>query len=310
MKKRIVPLVLACLLCAVPLIAQTKLGSVKSFSGDVTIDAFGKGTFLKVIVGDALYASTVLKAGPDGHAILDVRGATKEIPPGALVKIADLVSASARKGGLTWFAAVGKLIKSFSEASKAKEEDLVLGSRAEEAPAAEAGVEWAGDESDASSILPEARKAIDNGGYSDALQRLQKVDMPSDPGLAFELLYWKGFCYFQLEDYPDATACFSGAYERLGPSRNAAGTPDERGFLLFQLGSSYFFLGKEKEAVPVLGEYLSDNANEPLAPYATLLLARSLAASGDGTRARAVARDAAKKYKGTDLEGEFASLQK
>jgi TolA-binding protein len=87
-------------------------------------------------------------------------------------------------------------------------------------------------------------------------------------------------------------------------------TPDQRSFLLFQLGSSYFFLGKEKEAVPVLAEYLKDNPDAPLAPYATLLLARSLAASGDGGRARSLAGAAAKKYKGTDLESEFASLQK
>lgn len=311
MKNRIVPLVLACLLCSVPLFAQTKLGTVKSFSGDVTIDAFGKGTFIKVIEGDALYASTVLRAGPDGHAKLDVRGTTKEIPPGALVKIADLMSASARKGGLAWFAAVGKLIKSFSEASQAKEDDLVMGSRAAEvAPSdTESTMQWEGD-TDAASILPEARKTIDTGDFDAALEKLNKAEMPSDPARAFELLYWKGFCYFQLEDYPDATTCFSDAYTRLGPSRDAVSTPDQRSFLLFQLGSSYFFLGKEKEAVPVLAQYLADNADAPLAPYATLLLARSLAASGDAGRARSLAVAAAKKYRGTDLESEFVSLQK
>jgi TolA-binding protein len=312
MKKRIVPLVLACILCAVPLFAEAKLGSVKSFSGDVTIDAFGKGTFIKIIVGDALYASTVIKAGPTGRATLEVQGTMKEIPPGARVKISDLMSASMKKGGLTWFAAVGKLIKSFSEASQAKEDDLVMGSRAAEvAPKdTEAGMEWVGDETDAASVLPEARKTIDAGNYDAALQKLGKTETPSDPALAFELLFWKGFCYYQLEDYPDATACFSDAYTRLGPSRAAVGTPDQRSFLFFQLGSAYFFLGKEKEAVPVLAEYLADNADAPLAPYATLLLARSLAASGDGSRARSLASAAAKKYKGTDLEGEFASLQK
>jgi TolA-binding protein len=87
-------------------------------------------------------------------------------------------------------------------------------------------------------------------------------------------------------------------------------TPGQRGSLLFQLGSSYFFLGREKDAVPILREYLAGNADGPFAPYATLLLARSLAASGDGSRARSIAIDAVKKYKGTDLESEFASLLK
>jgi len=312
MKKRILLLALVCLLGSVPLFAEAKLGSVKSFSGDVTIDAFGKGTFIKVIEGDALYASTVIKAGPDGRATLDVQGTMKEIPPGARVRISDLMSASTKKNRLGWFAAVGKLVKSFSEASQAKEEDLVLASKAEEAPAsdAESGIQWEGGEADAVSVLPEARKTIDVGGYTEALQRLEKAEMTSDPALAFELLFWKGFCYYQLDDYPDAAVCFSDAYARLGPSRAAVGTPGERGSLLFQLGSSYYFLGREKEAVPILGEYLADNADGPLAPYATLLLARSLAASGDGTRARSVASDALKKYRGTDLEGEFASLQK
>ena len=309
-KTRIVSLVLACLLSAAPLFAETKLGTVKSFSGDVTIDAFGKGTFIKVIEGDALYASTVLMAGPNGRAVIDVQGTVKEIPPGARVKISDLVSASTRKGGLAWFAAVGKLIKSFSEASQAKEEDLVMGVRSEKAPSSDAGsMEWAGD-TDAASILPEARKTIDAGDFDAALQKLGKAEMPSDPALSFELLFWRGFCYFQLEDYPDATACFAAAYTRLGPSRDAVSTPDQRSFLLFQLGSSYFFLGKEKEAVPILAEYLKDNPDAPLAPYATLLLTQSLAASGDQARARSLASAAAKKYKGTDLEAEFASLQK
>jgi tetratricopeptide (TPR) repeat protein len=312
MKWKIVPILLACLLCAVPLLAQTKIGSVRSFSGDVTIDAFGKGTFIKVVEGDALYASTVLKAGADGRATLDLQGAKKEVPPGALVKISDLVAANSKKSGLGWFAAMGKLIKSFSEASQAKEEDLVLGSRAAEVESKDsgAGMEWEADETDAAAVLPEARKTIDAGGYTGALQMLGKVEAPSDPALSFQLAFWKGFCYYQLEDYTDAAASFSDAYARQGTGRAALSTTAERASLLFQLGSSFFILGREKDAVPILAEYLVSNADEPLAPYATLLLARSLLASGDGSRARVVAANAAKKYKGTDLEREFASLQK
>ena len=308
--KRTALSVLACLVCSAALFAQAKIGTVKAFSGDVTIDAFGKGSFIKVIEGDALYGSTVLKAGPDGRAVLDLQGVEKEVPPGAVVKISDLQSASAKKRGLAWFAAVGRLIKSFSEASGAGEQDLVMGSRAGDAAPGDRGssMEWEGD-TDAASILPQARKTIDAGDFDGALQMLGKAEMPPDPVRAFELLYLKGFCYFQLEDYPDATACFSDAYTRLGSSRDAV-TPEQRSFLLFQLGTSYFFLGREKEAVPVLAQYLAENADAPLAPYATLLLARSLAASGDQGRARALAGAAAKKYKGSELESEFASLQK
>jgi TolA-binding protein len=309
--KKTIPLLLGCFLCAMSLFADTKLGSLQAFSGDVTIDAFGKGSFLKVIKGDALYASTVLRSGPDGRATIEVQGTKQEIPPGALVRISDLVSASAKRNGLGWFAAVGKLIKSFSEASQAKEDDLVLGSRAAEVSEdADKGMEWQGDETDAAAALPTARKYIEDGGYMTALQELSKAAMPSDPRLVFELLFWKGFCYYQVGDYPDAAKNLSDAHTRTQSPGASAGTPEERGSLLFQLGSSYFFLGREKDAVPILREYIAGNPDGPYAPYATLLLARSLLASGDGSRARSIAIDAVKKYKGTDLEGEFASLLK
>jgi hypothetical protein len=228
--KKTIPLLLGCFLCAMPLFADTKLGSVQAFSGDVTIDAFGKGSFLKVITGDALYASTVLRSGPDGRATIEVQGTKQEIPPGALVRITDLVSASAKRNGLGWFAAVGKLIKSFSEASQAKEDDLVLGSRAAEVSEdADKGMEWQGDETDAAAALPTARKYIEDGGYMTALQELSKAAMPSDPRLVFELLFWKGFCYYQVGDYPDAAKNLSDAHTRTQSPGASAGTPEERG---------------------------------------------------------------------------------
>jgi TolA-binding protein len=171
-------------------------------------------------------------------------------------------------------------------------------------------MEWESGETDAKSILPEAQKSIDAGSYMEALEKLEKAEMPSDQALSFELLFREGFCYYQLEDYSDAAKNLSDAYVRLGSSRTAVGTPGQRGSLLFQLGSSYFFLGREKEAVTVLRAYLSDNDNGPFAPYASLLLARCLVASGDTSRARSIAIVGMKKYKGTDLESEFASLLK
>jgi tetratricopeptide (TPR) repeat protein len=310
--KRSAVLLIVILVSTLAFGAETKLGTVKSFSGTVTIDAFGKGVFIPVVKGDTLYTSTVLKTGPNGRATVDLQGQTKEIPPGAEVKVADLAAAGQKKSGLGWFAAVGKLITSFTEASKEKEGDLVLGSRAADVSQEQssADMEWEVEETDPAVLLPEARKSIDAGGYAAALEKLAKADPPTDPALAWDLSFWKGFCYFQMEDYADAALSLSAARSLAGGTKTPLGTPTNQAMLLFQLGSSYYLLGKEKEAIPALEAYLSQDAEMRYAGYASLLLAKSLVATGNATRARSIANDALKKHKGTDLEAEFSALLK
>ena len=309
--KRSALVLLALVFAAALLSADTKLGSIQSFSGTVTIDAFGKGAFIAVVKGDVLYSSSVLNTGAAGRSRIELNGQVLEIPPGATVKISDLVSTSAKKGGLGWFAAVGKMLKSFSAATQQNDTERVLGSRAAEIGQEGAGeTEWEVEETDAVTILPDARKSIEAGSYSSALEKLAKAEAPADPAVSWDLSFWKGYCYYQVEDYGDAGANLAAAYALSRSSKTVLGSPGNRGTLLFQLGSSYFLLGREKDAGPVLDTYLDENPDGQYAPYATLLLARSLAAAGDTYRARSIAADAVKKYKGSDLENEFASLAK
>jgi hypothetical protein len=88
----------------------------------------------------------------------------------------------------------------------------------------------------------------------------------------------------------------------------APGTPENRATLLFQLGSSYFLLGQEKDCIPQLDAYLAGYGGGHYAPYASLILAKALRTTGDAGRSKSVAQAALAKYKGSDVEGELASL--
>ena len=292
--------------------ADSSFGKVISFSGRLLIDSFGKGTFIAAIRGDLLYKATVLRTEADGRAMIELQGRSQEIPPAATVRIADLLAAGARKGGLGWFAALGNLVKSFSEASQKKEDELTLGSRAGDASQGQGGneIEWEVEETDASRLLPDAQKEIGLSNYSAALAELAKADVPSDPAVAWDLSFWKGFCYYQLEDYADAARCHSDASNRMKASGTLLGSLQNRRMLLFQLGSSQFLLGQEKASIPLFDAYLAERSSDAYEPYAYLFLARALAAAGDAGRARTVAEEASRKYKGTALEGEFTALLK
>ncbi len=292
--------------------ADPSLGKIVSFSGSVLIDSFGKGTFLAAIRGDVLYKTSVLRTEADGRATIELQGRNQEIAPGATVKISDLLAVSAKKSGLGWFAAVGNLVKSFSEASQKKDDQLTLGSRAADVSQGQGGdeIDWEVEETDAARLLPEAQEEIKLRNYAAALAELAKADVPSDPAVAWDLSFWKGFCFYQLEDYGDAVKNHSEAYSRMKVSRTAIGSPQNRRMLLFQLASSQYLLGQEKLAIPLFDEYLAERSGDAYEPYAYLLLARALGATGDARRARTVAEEGSRKYRGTALEGEFAALLK
>lgn len=307
MKKRFVFLLLLAFSMAVVLPADPQVGSVMDISGDVRIDAFGKGVFIKAIKGDVLYAASAIATGPDGRAAIEVQGRTQQIPPGASIALRDLLTAAQKKRDLGWFAALGSLIQSFSAPSQRKGEEVVLGSRAAEVGNGTADDEWIVEETDAATLLSDARADIGGGAWVSALARLEKAAPPADPAVAWSLAFWKGTCLYQIGDYGDAAAALSPAYEAMRASRvsPAAG---ERRILLFQLGSSWFLLGQEKRAVPLFEALVADRVEDGYQPYAHLLLARSLKESGDAGRSRSVAREAADKYRGTGLEGELAAL--
>ncbi len=311
-RKGIFSLALCVILCSSAFAADTALGKVISFSGKVLIDSFGKGAFIDVIIGDSLYKTTVIRTESDGRATIELLGKRQEIPPGATVKIADWAAAVSGKGTLVWFKKLGSLFRSFSESSQKKEEEVVLGSRAANASEKEGAgeVEWELEEPDAAKVLPEARKDIENQNYSEAIEKLSKAEKSSDPGVAWDVAFWKGFAYYQMEDYGDAAAILSSAWQALKTMKDLPGTPRTRRTLLFQLGASWYRLGEGKSAVPLFEACVAERAGDEYEPYAYLFLARALSSTGDSRKARAVAEEALRKYKGTDFEGELTSYLK
>jgi tetratricopeptide (TPR) repeat protein len=299
----LVPFLLLC--AAAALIAEPQVGAITSISGRVQIDAFGKGVFIKAITGDILYAASVIRTDPDARAVIDVQGKTQEIPPGATVAVQDLLSSAQKKG--SWFTALTGLIKSFSSASRKGNEEVVAGSRATEV-GSQPEDEWMVEESGAEEALTQARGDIGKGDWSAALARLAKAEPATDPSVSWDVAFWKGYCFYQMGDYRDAADALSPAYDALASAQAAPVSSAQRRILLFQLGSSWFFLGQEKRAVPLFDSLVADRVDDDSQPYAYLLLARSLAASGDAVRARSVAQEALKKYRGTALEQELAAL--
>jgi len=294
----------------VPLAAQTKVGTVSSVSGEVSIDAFGKNVFVAAIKGDVLYASSVLRTGASGRAKIEIGGATRDIPPGALVKVADLAAAGATKSKEGWLAGLGRVIRTFVAAAQKKEEPQVLGSRAADVSSEEADLGWMVEETDAEVALPEARSLALSGEYASALEKLGSAETPEDPSVAWDLSYWRGFCFYQLEDYGDAAVNLEAAYT-LGTSlRQPFGDAGSRSALPFLLASSWYLLGKEDAAIPVLDAAVKAEPTGSYTPYSTLLLAEALAKTGNTVRSKAVAAEALKTYKGTELEADFAALAK
>jgi outer membrane protein assembly factor BamD (BamD/ComL family) len=315
-RKGVFVLAFCVILCASAHAAGTSIGKVVSFSGKVLIDSFGKGAFIDVILGDSLYSATVIKTELGGRATIELFGKNQEIPPGATVKIADYAAVASGKRSLGWFKSLGNLFRSFSDSSKKKDDEAELGAQfgsraanvAEKEGAGE--VEWEVEEPEAEKVLPEARRDIENRDYSAAIEKLSKTEKPLDPAVAWEVAFWKGFAYFQTEDYGDAATTLSPAWQSMKSMKNLPGTPRMRRTLLFQLGASWFLLGDVKSAIPLFEAFVTERGGDEFEPYAYLFLAKAHSANGDSRKTRAVAEEALKKYRGTQFEAELSSFLK
>lgn len=285
--------------------ADQSVGRIATLSGKVLIDQFGKGAFIAAARGDQLYPATVLRTPADGSARIELQGRAQDIPAGATVRVSDLLASGARRAGMPWFSAMGNLVRSFTEAAKRKDDTPTLGGKADDASSSDGadGMDWALDDADPSVVLKEAQAHIRDGKYGRALEVLAKAEAPTDPFIAWDLSFWRGFCYFQVEDYADAVT-----HHLAARSAGRAGAPENERMQLFQLGASYYMLGQEKAARGPLEAFLAGRQGDPVEPYAALTLARALAATGETARARAVAEEWRRTWQGTALEKEFSAF--
>ncbi len=311
MRTRLTLLFLLCLVPAVALpAADVEVGRILSAGGPVTVDAFGKGAFIAARAGDRLYQASVVRAGPEGRAVISLQGTERHVAPGATVRIADLLVSVSRARGTGWLAAVGSLFRSISESIRAAgtPDEVVLAGRAADATQRDSGIEWETGEPDPDELFEEATADAAAADYVGALALLQSIP-PDSPGVSsWDVAFWEGYCYFQLEDYASAATLHGRSWTAAAAARVKPGTPVRRRILQFQLAASRCMLGQEKAALPLLEDLVAAGARDEYQPFSLLFLARALAATGNPTRARTVAEQGLRDYAGSAREEDFSAL--
>ncbi len=71
--------------------ADIKVGKIQSFSGELLIDAFGNGSYIKTVKGETLYKESVFKTGEGGIAQIIINEMEHEIPPGSNIYIFEIL---------------------------------------------------------------------------------------------------------------------------------------------------------------------------------------------------------------------------
>jgi hypothetical protein len=306
---RAVPLIVAVLLTITgpaSFAADTAVGTLTAISGTVEIDAFGKGAFIPAVRGERLYDATVIRTGAKSGAVIDLLGKPSAVPPATTFRIADAIEGQRRTNRLGWFPAVLGVLKDAVASFGSSGSDVVLGSKAAEATANDEG--WIVEEDDPEKLLLDARSAVREGDWFQALSTLDAIpERAADALPPGEVPFLRGSAYFGLGDYATTRTLLAKAE----PLVRGSADPEAAGMLsvlLFQLGASRFFVGEDRPAAETLTSFVALDADSPFAPYGYQLLLQALVARGDRVRAQEVLAQARIRFAGTVHEREFQSL--
>ncbi len=281
---------------------EAAAGSILSLSGEVRIDAFGRGSFIPALAGDSLYRSSVIATGATGQALLRLGGQEIALPPGSRSAVAELLKLAERKKSLSFFKPLAELIRAIGESAGGRE-DLSLGTRAAEA-GAQAKPEWYLEDS-AESLYREASEQLEKGEYHAALATLARAAAEPGEPLFVEIRRAQGSCHFALDSFGEAELAFADAAKLVAASGGAAYPDEIRSSLLFELGASRFMLGKDAQAAASLEASLA-GLPEPLAPHAHYFLIKALYASGNARGAAQALDRARATFKGGPYAERFA----
>ena len=289
---------------------DSHVGTVLSSVGEAAIDAFGKGVYIPVEAGDALYRDTVLRTGPSGSMALRLDEVRLEVPPGSTVRVEELLAAGRRRRGLGWFQVVLAVIGNIAGSGEEAGEEVVLGSRAFEVPDSELGFEWAEEEDEDELAWKAARADLDQLSFAAALRTLLGIRDPDglDEALPGEVDYLIGTCYFQLGNYGDAALRLERAYGSIARSGLGCAVLPYCKNLLFQLGAADYLLGREASSAERLETLLKAGPPPEVRPYLYLFLIRALRGSGRTREARARLEEAQREFRGTPFEPEIKQL--
>lgn len=299
---------LAGLLLPVPaaFAADAQVGTITAFSGTVQVDAFGKGAFIAALRGDRLYEASVVRTGPQSSATVELLGKTVQVPPAATFRIAEAIEGQRRTSRLGWFPALLGVLKEAAASFGSSGSDMVLGSKA--ADLSSDDNEWIIEEDDPEQLLLDARMAVREGNWLQALDSLDRIPAGAadtlPPG---EVAFLRGSACFGMADYATARTLLAKA-ELLIRASGDPETAQALPVLLFQLGAARFFIGEDGPAVDALASFVEHGADSPFAPYGYQLLLRALVARGERTRAQQVLAQAKARFAGTAYEREFTAL--
>ncbi len=293
MRTGLIAVALLGLVVALPLAADTAVGTITSLYGTVEIDAFGKGAFIAAMRGDRLHNVTVIRTAAASGATIELLGKASQIPPDTTFRIVDAMEGQRRTTRLDWFPALLGVLKDAVASFGSSGSDVMLGSKA--TSVGEYADEWIVEEEDPAALLLDAREAAREG---DCLRAISILD-------AIPVL--RGSAYFGLGDYATARMHLAKAEPLIRDSADRRAR-EILPVLLFQLGASRFFIGEDGAAIDALSSFVALEVDGPFAPYAYQLLLTALVSRGDRDRALEVLARAKARFADTTHEREFQSL--
>ncbi len=297
--------VIAILFAPVAVQADAVVGTITGIEGAVLVDAFGTGEYIEAILGESLYAKSIVMTAYGGNAIIDVGGKITELASESAIAIVDLVESREKKKRYRWLSSIVNVVKSVFEAAKGSPEDVVLGGRA--AKVAESEVGWITDDEDEDAFA-EAMDLVDLEDWGEAIALLREIVDPL-PGtfLPGEIGFWIGHCQYQLENYGEALKGYAASLSEIEAEPIDPWSLPYYEEALFQTGSSSYFIGGYSEAIAAM-ESLIPEVSDDYAPFAYMIMIDSLREAGRSTSAKRYLDDARAQFANTEYSSGFDEL--
>ena len=209
-----VSILAALVLAAVAAHAQTPVGSITGAVGQVEIDAFGAGRFIRAEQGERLYRESVVRTGSDGRATLEIEGVAHTVPPGTVVEIASLLRPERRSAP----AFLQRLVQGIADALTVRPQRTIAGTTAS---SVDGGTPvWAADELE---LFRAAEAAVASGDFAEAVELLLEIY----PGTNWQGLGFTAHDYYRtlahsLLGVGDAEGALEAAFEYAGSDPDPA----------------------------------------------------------------------------------------
>lgn len=286
--------------------ADSAVGEISSLSGEVTIDAFGTGDYIRAIAGEVLYRQSVVRTGFGGKAVLTIGGRSAVVASESELAIGSLVQSRERRNRFGWLRSLTGTVKSAFDAVTGRQEDVALGPRAGNAGDSDQ-IGWVVEDEN-EDAFNEAIRLIGDDDFAGAIALLKEIYDPL-PGtfLPGEVSFWIGHCQFQLENYVAALEAHKTALEEIREQRTNPRGIKYYDQIVFQSGASLYMTGDSVGAAETMAS-LAERVSDDQAALTFFILIESLLATGAEDQARRYYADAPPVIAESGLGAEFAAL--